>query len=1521
MTLALTPPRSLVKAARRLNPALDVDVDVVAVVAAVGASTKAEWEAGTLASVTVDDKGVVRLAETGSTPIFQSPGTAAEATTKWHFYYQPNHEQNEKLWLDFWPDPALLGANGFTLHSLDIKLGRNSDGQVFGSGGIANIYSKVGAGYWLEVTAFDAKWNRVRLGDAIFLKASDVVDGATLTIDFRQRGRQLAIRTGRLRTSTGSGRDSAGVERTIDFTVDGDRKVSHPEAPIGFSIGLSIVGAGANQRGAWVGMLPSATYPFFDPAGYWRASSGNARDCGPYAPATDGTSALDTGHNPGYGLLSTGAVPGYGAKPTSATNGSGTPYGQWGIGREVRAAQLPQTAQEAWGQPWHVLRAVTYAPAGSLVKVYDLGHVPTAEVHLRADAATPAGTSLAYSLRGRNVATDPWTTIGTVADGAVLTGAQLFRFYELTAQLNASADGLATPALTAAFLTERVRYATFRYAKEVNSTASIDPVTGQSEIGELKLNLLKLGRNDGRDIATQIATGFAPANVEAWVYARETVTGTRHFLNLFRLEDRDPALGEEALTFVSGMDRLKVTVPPKQDTYTYPASGGDASISAVSYNATTRECTISVADPNAFAGVDLASVRYEGRSGALAGTSWFIVSAPPPTNNSFTIVLENDAQQPAAGDAFRLHADQTSRVPVSYSGQDFAAVFLDVRDNQAAVPERFRGIPVPTTGRTTTNTLASDGRPALEVLQELALHGDGGLAWRKGRIDFIDIYGEHDVVATWSEADYTDLKATTGYARRMPSIGVKYGYDPSTDKFSHEVTFDDANALLGLGRANLFDVTSLPDGLCKWNDYAEAKHLTEKMLRAWSTGVRLWKVKMGHPWPWVEMGDAVAVSTDVYTDRRLDFSTDGLTDNGVPVRGRVSAVGIVVARDLLGTEFTVAVRGLDAIASVSSSDGNIQVPPSSPAEAGATVSATIDTTASTRSSVSVRFNGSVGASGVGPVEYRTRVVEDSAAVADADGWSAWVRTPALPLVPQVIQRHPFYAKRAELEVRDAGVSTLPTRRASFHIAGKRAALTDTGGVLDRAVAMSDGGYSAHADASGQLTPQGFGGAAIAQAASLAQQLAANGNFEAGWSYWQGAGAGSGELLDTTDKFAGTQSLKLPVLTSNNDWYASIVGTNVVHQWNGANDLKVRVDPGTKFRLAAASKVSAAGFQTNMGFRGWDKTGASVGWYFLLNWTETAWTEKETSWTVPAGVYYLTPWFNVAGNAAPNGNYGWFDELRWERVDKRAWTALDGAGNLVADVRQSDGISQRVIAKGHISGTARNGTAVPFAQPFQAVPMILLRGGISYEPRSLWNATGDGNGTSAPLATTPQYDELQALDASTTGFTLRARLKQKGTQTAHSDAFSGTITTVGGSRQLNLSAGPASGDTYTVTFDVTLGATGQIGTTVFVDATIAVDTIVSGVPTERGSKYYSAQGTRNASGTWNGETIVMTVSGIGAGTTIRVRLATFTVSGTNASGNITVTPRTVTYTTSPTNQYASKTPDTDDAIEWEALAVQ
>jgi hypothetical protein len=459
------------------------------------------------------------------------------------------------------------------------------------------------------------------------------------------------------------------------------------------------------------------------------------------------------------------------------------------------------------------------------------------------------------------------------------------------------------------------------------------------------------------------------------------------------------------------------------------------------------------------------------------------------------------------------------------------------------------------------------------------------------------------------------------------------------------------------------------------------------------------------------------------------------------------------------------------------------------------------------------------------------------------------------------------------------------------------------------------------DADGQVNTSGFAGAALLQAASLAQQLQPNGDFEAGYSYFHPTGAGALEL-DGADHFSGLLSAKLVVHDSfNNDIYGCIKGSNLTRLWDGANDLYVRVDPGTILRVSGAAKCDVAGLSGTMGFRYFDANRQHLGWQFILSWSETDWTYKEESWVVPADCYYVVPWFTAQQHATLHGNFIRFDQLRWERVDKRAWTALDGDGNLTEGVGQVDGGVTRVLARGHLAGTARHTDTVLFPVNFSSPPMIILTGGVTDEPRAKWGPTGSGSETGSKNASLPVYEDMIPLNLGVSSFQLRARKRQKGTLTNRTNTFpSGAIAAEGATLAVTLANAPAADDRYTVTYDVSLSVVAN-GFTGFcsISCTVAVDTLPSGGSwTERDSRTYSTSGDGGAGDDWLGQQVVVSVSGLTSAAQIRVRIKQVTING--KVGSVSVDPGDVKYVTSSGDIFASKTPDASDFIAWEAMAV-
>ena len=283
----------------------------------------------------------------------------------------------------------------------------------------------------------------------------------------------------------------------------------------------------------------------------------------------------------------------------------------------------------------------------------------------------------------------------------------------------------------------------------------------------------------------------------------------------------------------------------------------------------------------------------------------------------------------------------------------------------------------------------------------------------------------------------------------------------------------------------------------------------------------------------------------------------------------------------------------------------------------------------------------------------------------------------------------------------------------------------------------------------------------------------------------------------------------------------------------------------------------------------------------------------------------------------------------------AASADDGSGSVITTtVSQTDGVNPRAIVKGFQQGSGRHGDSVVFATAFQNVPQVSVSGGIGYQPNSVWSATGATSGTAAPT-TNAQYNDYGALGVSAAGFTIRARMRQKGTATEKDVEFlasgAGLLSTAGATAAVGTSAAPSRDDTYKVchyqTCDLVAGSSkfAYSRTTV-----VAIDSSTDGASwTERYTKSWFCNG---AAGTTEQvltgvDQATLTVAALTSAAQFRVRIKSitdvgaFTVNSFYVRGcnNSTDAYHGVQYYVA-TDQYASKTPDADDSVQWQAWSV-
>jgi hypothetical protein len=319
-----------------------------------------------------------------------------------------------------------------------------------------------------------------------------------------------------------------------------------------------------------------------------------------------------------------------------------------------------------------------------------------------------------------------------------------------------------------------------------------------------------------------------------------------------------------------------------------------------------------------------------------------------------------------------------------------------------------------------------------------------------------------------------------------------------------------------------------------------------------------------------------------------------------------------------------------------------------------------------------------------------------------------------------------------------------------------------------------------------------------------------------------------------------------------------------------------------------------------------------------------------------------PVFVQIGYSAATTGEAWFDGIAVREVDAGAYLALNALTSgsfLQSIVYQYDGVRYKRIAKGGQEDDTRHNAAVTFPVPFQSAPMLMFRGGATYQPASWWGnaSTVDANqtGSSAPNTATV-YDDVAALNPSSTGFTMRARLWQRSTPTLRNVDFGGsTATAVGQTDTSNaLSNAPSTNDQYTIRWTVSVGAL-NTGTTSDFTATytVAIESDATGTGTwvERATGTYYAicpVGGSTVTNTWSNESQTLSVSGVNSSGKFRMKVKSYQGSG---RGSPTISLRGkvnsvdgaygVSYNTSTGDQFTSKTPLSSDVIHWQAMEIE
>ena len=249
------------------------------------------------------------------------------------------------------------------------------------------------------------------------------------------------------------------------------------------------------------------------------------------------------------------------------------------------------------------------------------------------------------------------------------------------------------------------------------------------------------------------------------------------------------------------------------------------------------------------------------------------------------------------------------RETVTYTGQTLKAVYDDLLANRLAVPANLRGPGIENTVDVVTKQLtglrrrkpsAQDvvGKTEIEALGFIA---DAAIGSSEGRIKAFDLSQGQPVRAIFRSRRIKIGEASPGHERRIPEYFGAYRWNEVTEEFQDEVRGFHTDSLLKIGTVGLGPPQWWDEEVGKWIDTdALAERIVLRVVNRLGTGMMLWSFNSVDRYPELEIGDMVAVETDLFCSR--DPNLD------IEIKGRRWIVG-PLQRVGSGRFFTIHPRG------------------------------------------------------------------------------------------------------------------------------------------------------------------------------------------------------------------------------------------------------------------------------------------------------------------------------------------------------------------------------------------------------------------------------------------------------------------------------------------------------------------------------------------------------------------------------------------------------------------------------------
>ncbi|HVX39619.1 MAG TPA: hypothetical protein VHB25_08600 [Gemmatimonadaceae bacterium] len=567
---------------------------------------------------------------------------------------------------------------------------------------------------------------------------------------------------------------------------------------------------------------------------------------------------------------------------------------------------LPVTPVAA-GAPCSTLVLKAFDASTQLVYALDCGATPqvgsVGRVVFERGVATGTSATLELSTAGSG---GPWTA---VSDGDAPAIAQ--QTYHVRVTLTASADHRRAPRVSAVGVE-------FRTPIDVSAEAIVDPIAQQIDvpflaagIGEGSVTVLRTGQRDHRDPGSDLASRYAASQLEVDVRLGSRhplvpraawLLGDRAFVN-----NRTPGASAEQFGLLSYLKILKQKIPVRTETVNTVHTVTAATPSGVTVTPELPEIQGSnLAHAYSGQGYYL-RVRQSTQAGVGSGYLQTIDDNTAPDTVTFIEAMPGTL---AAGDVVEVHSAQFAQIPLTWQDADPADVWWEILTVHCAVPperigrsdlagaarsgmpphvaDRAPGDPA-TQAKLTVTLELKDAEDANTLIDQLSFLMGGATVEIAGQICFRQIYPLRDpngnivvapepIAATFDVRNTSALATPVGLEQRIPSLACDYGVNTTavgdTTPPALTTVFADADALAWLEAQPVDDLAAaaVPDTIARWcyNSSDQGAYLagmlTQQVVRAASTGLRVWTWNAVDRQPQVVVGDRVVVITDQYTD-------------------------------------------------------------------------------------------------------------------------------------------------------------------------------------------------------------------------------------------------------------------------------------------------------------------------------------------------------------------------------------------------------------------------------------------------------------------------------------------------------------------------------------------------------------------------------------------------------------------------------------------------------------------------------